>query len=223
LGQTPKTTAVIPALNEEGTIREVVREALKYVDAVIVVDDGSDDQTSSRARQAGAYVISHIVNRGQLAAILTGFQGALMLGASILVCLDADLQHDPSEIPNLIAEISEDEADLVIGSRVLYSGKKTPTVRRLGIAFFSALFSYFFRVHITDMTSGFRALRSEVFRSLSFSEDQYCSELVVKAAKQGYRVKELPIHVDSRIYGKSRKRDIVFAYKLLRMILRSYF
>lgn len=213
--------AVIPALNEENTIYQVVRETLKYVDKVIVVDDGSTDHTSSQARKAGAYVIRHIINRGQLAALLTGFKGGLMLGASILVSLDADQQHDPSEIPYLLSEIEVNNADLVIGSRVLGSLEEPSLIRRTGIKFFSSLFGIFYGVKSTDITSGFRALHKRVINTTSLGEDQYCSMLIIDAVRRGYRIKEVPIHTHMRIHGKSRKHIIKFAYKLLSMIVGS--
>ena len=122
--------AVIPAYNEEGRIAQVVAAAKRYVDAVLVVDDGSTDRTAECAVQAGARIVSHAQNCGAGAATMTGLDAARMLGAQIVVTLDADGQHDPQEIPLLLKPIQEDKADIVFANRF---GRKNiiPLVRRV--------------------------------------------------------------------------------------------
>ncbi|MBM4453829.1 MAG: glycosyltransferase family 2 protein, partial [Chloroflexi bacterium] len=113
----PKIIAAIPCLNEAQFIADIVTKAKKYVDRVIVIDDGSTDRTSEIARDAGADVIRHEKRKGAGAATQSGFQAARTNGADILVTLDGDGQHNPDEIPALISPITEGKADLVIGSR----------------------------------------------------------------------------------------------------------
>ncbi|GEM_PF-253290 len=117
----PKVIAVIPAYNEQPFIGEIVSQARKYVDQVIVIDDGSNDSTGDAASAAGANVIRHSSRRGAGAATKTGFEAALKNGADIVVTLDGDGQHNPDEIPRVIAPVANRQSDLVIGSRFLLS------------------------------------------------------------------------------------------------------
>ena len=114
----PRLVAVIPALNEEKTIAAVVDAAKKYVDEVIVVDDASSDSTASVARQKGATVVSHKIRGGYDKTIGDGFEMAVAIKAGIVMTLDADGQHDPSDIPRLIQPIEKSEADIVVGRRI---------------------------------------------------------------------------------------------------------
>src|SRR4030042_6886904 len=127
-------TAVIPAFNEERTIGRVVRDAMKHVSEVVVVDDGSADATSQTAIGAGATVLRHSKNKGYGSALATGFQHFRNNGANILVVLDGDGQHDPAEIPILIQPILEGLADIVTGSRFMNSGSGNdmPLYRQFG-------------------------------------------------------------------------------------------
>ena len=113
-----RTIAIIPAFNEEKTIAEVLTNTRPFIDQIIVVNDGSHDRTAEIARAHGAVVVSHVINRGLGASIGTGFEMVKRLGADVVVTLDADGQHDPSEIPLFIQAI-ENGADVVIGSRML--------------------------------------------------------------------------------------------------------
>ncbi|WFN35020.1 glycosyltransferase family 2 protein [Methanogenium sp. S4BF] len=123
---------VIPAYNEGITIGSVVLGSLKYSREVIVVDDGSADDTAEIARLAGATVIEHINNQGKAQAIKTGFKAAQDMGAEAVVMIDADGQHNPDEIPIVAAPILSDEADLVIGSRFIGEGNDIPAYRQIG-------------------------------------------------------------------------------------------
>ena len=114
--------ACIPAYNEEKTIGNVVLHAQKFVDKVVVVDDGSEDSTGEIARKLGAEVVSHETNLGYGASISSLFKEALKLGADIAVVLDGDNQHDPGEIPRVIEPLIKEEADMVLGSRFLDHG-----------------------------------------------------------------------------------------------------
>ncbi len=126
----PTIAALLPAYNEEVSIGSVVLRTKQYADRVVVVDDGSSDHTAEVAALAGAEVIRHKVNQGKGAALRTGF--ASLNGDSVIVTIDTDGQHDPADIPRLVAPILSGEADMVNGSRYINGNKKdTPLYRRL--------------------------------------------------------------------------------------------
>ncbi len=156
-----RTLIIIPAYNEELTIGSVVALARKYGD-VLVVDDGSSDRTSEIAQNAGAIVVKHETNMGKGAALRTGFDYALANGYDAAVCLDADGQHNPGEIPKLLEPILKDEADMVIGSRFLDGAKKSiPLYRRLGLWILNTTTNASLNgnLKVTDSQSGFRAMK----------------------------------------------------------------
>lgn len=156
-----KQIAVIPALNEERTIGSVVLLALEYVDEVIVVDDGSSDETGRVARMAGAKAVAHERNQGKGDAIRTGSELAIEMGADVIVLLDGDGQHDPREIPNVCEPISNGDSVLSIGVRVREGDGVISHTRRLGRNLLDKLSNVSSSTNITDTQSGFRAFRSE--------------------------------------------------------------
>jgi glycosyltransferase involved in cell wall biosynthesis len=196
---------VIPELNEESTISKVVQGAKKYCDSVIVVDDGSTDETAVKAREAGAKVIEHIVTLGTGAALLTGFKAALKAGAEVLLTMDGDGQHDPEDAPRLLKPILDGEADMVIGSRFLGEPKGMPFHKRVGNKMLSALTSIVCGRKITDSQSGFRAYSRKVLETVMHEAPDYAwaSEILTLACEKGFRVKEVPIKT---IYFKRRFR-----------------
>ena len=163
-----KIAAAIPAFNEEDYIGTVLLKTRQYVDETIVVDDGSTDQTAKVARLAGATVIQHKQNKGYGASIQTLLAEAKKKGISILVLLDADSQHNPDEIPELIKPISEG-FDLVIGSREK-QGANIPLYRRIGqkvISYFSGVLS---GKKLYDTESGFRVFSRRAMALLELKE-----------------------------------------------------
>lgn len=188
---------MIPAHNEERTVGKVVFEALKHVNRVIVVDDGSTDDTADVARDNGAKVQELGKNYGYGYAITSGFNIGKAL-CDIVVTLDADGQHDAREIPKLIEPLIKDEADIVIGSRFLQD-IKIPIYRRFGIWMITTVFN-FGRSNITDSQSGFRVFKSDVLRELDIQESGFgqTTEIMIKARKHGYRIKEVPVSCSYR-------------------------
>ncbi len=163
--------AIIPAYNEAKRIEASIKDALHFVDAVIVVDDHSTDQTIEIARAAGAYTLHHVVNRGQGAALQTGVDFALQrLGADILVHFDADGQMQGEDIPRLIAPIQEGKVDVALGSRFLENqAKNMPWTRLLTLrlaTWFTVLFS---GISVTDTHNGFRALSRKAAEQLQIT------------------------------------------------------
>ena len=193
-------TAIIPAYNEEKTIGSVVLGTQQHVSRVIVVDDGSSDQTSQIARLAGAEVIVHPVNQGKGAALKTGFEA--VKDSEIIVTLDSDGQHDTGLIPKLVKPIQDDEADVVNGSRYLH-GKDddTPAYRRVGQNVLDAATNISGHLKITDSQSGFRAFAGHTIPVFGFHSSGYTieSEMLIDAANAGLRIMEVEIEA---IYGE---------------------
>jgi glycosyltransferase involved in cell wall biosynthesis len=177
-------SAVIPAYNEEKTIEAVVKGALSHVDEVLVVDDGSTDDTARIAEEAGAKVLRQ-QNAGVLKATELGLREAT---CDIIVTLDADGQHDPSEIPSLIEPILRGEADLVMGIR--------PELPYLSERILTSLTSI--RVPIGDASTGFRAVRREIAREMSLYGACLCGTFVLEAHRHGARVAGVPISIKER-------------------------
>jgi len=189
--------ACIPAYNEERTIARVVVEAQRYVDKVIVCDDGSTDLTGEIARRLGAEVIRHERNMGYGTALYSLFKAARELDASAMVVLDADLQHNPSDIPRLLSPVVRGEADIVIGSRFLEKEVGVPKYRGLGIRLITNFARGVSYKDITDAQSGFRAYSRRAIDSITPSEQGMgaSTEILLKAKEIGLRVVEAPIRI----------------------------
>jgi len=191
-----KITAILPAYNEEVSLGSVVLNTKKYVDNVIVVDDGSKDSTVEIAKLAGAEVISHPSNKGKGAALKTGFEA--VKESEIIVTLDSDGQHNPKEIPKLINPIINGEADIVNGSRYINGNKKdTPSYRRVGQTVLDKATNLGCGLEITDSQSGYRAFARHAIPAFRFSSVDFGieSEMLMDAANAGLRIKEVEINV----------------------------
>ena len=215
---------VIPAYMEENNIVHVVEE-LKRLNMglkIWVVDDGSRDKTAKKARMTGAEVLRHSLNLGQWAALRTGFIIAIMEGAEILVSIDADGQHDPRDLPELVQPILNGEADVVIGSRFLNAEKpKMANYRYYGIKVFNWLIKVMTGKRLTDCTCGYKAYTAEAIRKLLpyLRENQYGAlEFIIKTMKQKFRVLEKPIKTKNNTV--SRKGKLRYGYHLLRTIIK---
>lgn len=197
--------AVIPACNEEETISLVVSRTQEHVDRVIVIDDGSRDQTAIFGKRAGATVIRHMQNTGIGASLMTGYRYSLINGANVLVQLDGDGQHDPQNIPDMLDELGSGR-DLVVASRYLDpASNEGGGWRDLGIQFYSKLLSLLTSFHVTDATSGFRALTAESLREarpLPTRHWAICQTYDYLGSGKNYG--ELPVRMDTRSHGKSQ-------------------
>ena len=191
----PQLVAAIPCLNTEPFIADVIARARRFVDHVIVIDDGSQDDTAAVARAAGATVISHKSNRGYGAAINTCFETARAIGATALVTLDGDGQHDPADIPGVLGPVVRGETDLVIGSRFIASGHAVPRYRRFGIDVITLLWNLGSKVKTSDSQSGFRAYGPRLIETLSLSEQGMAAsiEILEKARKRRVLIAERPV------------------------------
>lgn len=192
-----RVLAGIPAYNEATYIGSVVLQTRQYVNEVLVVDDGSTDNTARVAELAGATVIRHAENRGKGAAIQSIVAEAKKRNPDVLVLLDADSQHNPNEIPILIKPISEG-FDLVIGSREAQNDK-TPRYRRIGKKVISHSTRLASKANIFDSESGFRALSPKAINELELKEKGFAieSEMITRAADKNLKITEVPI---SNIY-----------------------
>jgi glycosyltransferase involved in cell wall biosynthesis len=178
--------ALIAAFNEETHIADVVRGTAPNVSRVIVIDDGSTDATSSKAREAGATVISHERNLGKGCAIRTGLSQVLAQGYSHVLFLDADLQHDPREIPRLIERAQSGTGDFVIGERE-FRKDAMPAARYYANVVGSAALSQFIGARVMDSQSGFRLIRSDLLRGIALTAKGYEveTEMLIKLVRAG--------------------------------------
>lgn len=192
-----KLSVVIPAFNEAATIADVVKGAAKYADEVIVVDDGSSDNTSFVAKAAGAKVLRLPKNRGYGAALSVGLATAALDDADLIVYLDGDGQHDPEDIPKICAPVLRGTADLVIGSRFLKKEGKAgiPKYRTMGQTALTKATNVGMDVKVTDSQSGFRCITKKVALSMDLADEGmgFSSEMVRTASKLGLRITEVPI------------------------------
>jgi glycosyltransferase involved in cell wall biosynthesis len=186
---------ILPAYNEEVSIGSIVLKAKRYVDRVIVVDDGSSDETAEVASLAGANVIRHEKNLGKGAAIKSGLEYARNLNARALVLLDSDGQHDPDEIPMVLKPVINNEADFVNGSRFLKDVNNIPKYRRIGQEILTLATNFGGQLKITDSQSGFRAFSRVCLKKIKVNSNGFGieSEMLMEAAGAGLRIMEVPI------------------------------
>ena len=192
----PKILAAIPAFNEERYIGTIVLKTRQYADEVIVLDDGSTDNTSGIARLAGATVIRHEENKGKGAAVQSLLAEAKKKNPDALVILDADAQHNPDEIPNLLRPIISGDSDLVIGSRERQRSN-IPLYRRIGQKVLLYAARILSRKRLSDSESGFRAFSPRAVAELELSQNGFAveTEMIAAAAEKGLTVTEVPISV----------------------------
>jgi len=187
----------IPAFNEEKNIAAIVVKLKKKYDHVLVCDDGSSDMTHDIASSLGAIVVKHPTNLGYGAAIKTIFNEARKIDGDILITFDADGQHKISEIDSVLKPISENKADIVIGSRFLGKTKEIPKYRKIGIKMITGLTNTLTGSEITDAQSGFRAYSKKVLNEISPTESGMgiSTEILIKSSKKQMRISEVPITI----------------------------
>ena len=183
--------AVIPAYNEEKEIEGIIKKTKKYLDNVIIVDDGSIDETSKYAKNAGAVVLRHMVNLGKGAALKTGCDFAMKKGAKLIVVLDADAQHDPEDIPRFLDKLGE--YSIVFGYRRLSS--KMPIVLRFGNWCISGIVGLLYGISLKDTQCGFRAFTAGAYKRIRWSASDYSmeSEMIARTGKQKLKYVQIPI------------------------------
>ena len=219
---------VVPAFEEADNLKVVLPQIPTAVEGlavqVLVIDDGSQDGTAATARHHGAWVASHPFRLGGGAALLTGYELARKLNPSIIVTMDGDGQHLPSEIPEVAKPVAAGQADMVIGSRILGGHKGNSWLRHLGVISYSRLINLLMGTKITDCTSGFRSFRRAILDEVRLEESQYhTTEMIIEVAKNGLRIREQPISFSRRLSGKSKKGNAFFyGWGVLFIILRTW-
>jgi Glycosyl transferase family 2 len=219
---------VMPAYNEaqnlSAVLPKVPHKIGPYDVQTVVIDDGSTDGSGKVAALHGALVVAHPFNRGGGAALRLGFDVATEMNARVVVTIDSDGQHDPGEIVGLVEPILSNQADIVIGSRLLGSWEKDSNLRHAGVFLFNTVLRIATGKHLTDCSSGFRAMRIEPLRRLTLVQDQYhTAELIILASKAGLRIVERPITVRHRLSGQSKKgHDLMYGYRFLRTVIKSW-
>jgi polyprenyl-phospho-N-acetylgalactosaminyl synthase len=210
------TWVVIAAYNEGKVIRDVVAEVVRSGWPVVVVDDGSRDDTAESARVPGAIVVKHAINLGQGAALQTGIEYALRRGAERVVTFDADGQHDAACIPALVAAL--DDADIALGSRFLGKEIEGATSRRVALLKTATVVSNSLSgMKLTDAHCGFRAFRASAAPMLSITQDRmaHASELLRKIKTSGLRVVEVPVTVRYTEHSMSKGQGGFQAVRIL--------
>ncbi len=185
---------LIPALNAAKSIGPIVAEAKQYVDIVMIIDDGSSDGTGDRAREAGAQVIRHEVNRGKGCALRTGFKWALEQGLDGVITLDADGQHLPRQIPDFIEQRRATGADLIIGGRAHLFDGMLPR-RRMANRFSAWAVAKASRTDIKDSQSGYRFYSAHLLREVPLRTEGFDmeTEVIIRAGVRGLKVIQIPI------------------------------
>ncbi|MGB9594633.1 MAG: glycosyltransferase family 2 protein [Candidatus Poribacteria bacterium] len=216
-----KICIIIPGYNESRMIGQVVTNAHKIIDDIVVIDDGSKDNTAQISKDSGAYVIKHEVNKGKGAALRTGFQYAVEKGYDAVITMDSDGQHDPNDIPNFLDALEKIGSGIIIGSR-MGDISTMPLIRRCTNKLTSFTASRIAHQKIEDSQSGFRLITTDVLKTVKLETAGFEteSEILIKASKVGFRIVSVPIKT---IYGeeKSKIKPLRDTYRFLRLLFRS--
>jgi len=215
--------AIIPAYNVEQTISKVIQGVNQFIkiQSIVVVDDGSGDSTGEISISAGLVVLQNSVNRGKGFSLKKGYQYAIKKGYKAVICLDADLQHDPNDIPKFLDCFKKNNADLILGSR-MKDLSTMPLDRQFSNQTTSLLISLFTGQRVRDSQSGYRMIKTDVLRKIKLTSDKYEteSELLVKALKNKYKIAHVPIKT---IYNDqpSHINRFVDTLRFIRIVLLS--
>jgi glycosyltransferase involved in cell wall biosynthesis len=219
---------VIAAYNEADNIGAVLDEVPEQISDVpvslLVIDDGSTDQTTEVAQRHGALVCTLSANRGHGVALRLGYRISREGGARYVATLDGDGQWDPADLPGMVNILEADQADFVIGSRQLGQTENTDLFRNVGVKFFARAISTLTSARLTDTSSGLRLMRAEMTGTVRQTQPQYqTSELLIGALLQGYRVAEVPTVMRQRLSGESKKgRNLAYGLRYARVITKTY-
>ncbi len=217
-----KILVVIPAYNASLTVKQLIQGISKFVGKqdIVVIDDGSEDGTHDSAEQAGAIVLKHKINRGKGEALKTGFEYALRRGYDALITVDADLQHDPESIPDFI-RMADGSDGILIGTRKI-NLKIMPFARWLTNNLTSVIVSVLSGQSVRDSQSGYRLILTQVLKKVELESEKYDleSEILIKAARKGFRIAEVPIKTIYR-EGKSFISPLVDTGRFIKLMWRS--
>ena len=194
-----KTCLLLPAYNESSTIGRIIQEASLFVGHIVVIDDGSSDNSAEVAEGHGAVVLKHTQNRGKGRALRTGFDYALQNGYKLIATMDSDMQHDPMDLPRFFDHFRRTCPDILIGGR--FKGRSTmPRHRRLNNWLVSVVGSALCEQKVPDFQSGYRLIKAEVLKAVQLETERYEteSELLIKAGRLGFRIESTQIQA---VYG----------------------
>lgn len=220
----PRSLVLIPAYNEAariGGVVESIRSILPHT-PILVVNDGSRDDTAAIAGKSGAIVVSHPFNMGYGVAIQTGYKYAFANGYDYLVQIDGDGQHDPACIPQLLAVLQRGDADFVLGSRFLGTSYRPPFARRVGMALFRSIVTLVTGTFISDTTSGFQAFNRDVIRFFTtdiFPVDYPDADMLIMLHRAGFSLCEVPVRMYENSEGKSMHSGLKPIYYMFKMLL----
>ena len=211
-----KIFVVIPAFNEGRIIAETIANVKNYYSDIIVVDDGSTDDTFDRAKPAGAKVLRHIINRGQGAALRTGINYALENGAEIIVTFDADGQFEAGEIEKMCQPIINGDCEVVLGTRFA-GGNRIPLKKSLLLKAATILTEIITGMELTDVHNGFRALSRQAALNIIIRQDRmaHASDIIHEIARLKLKFKEIPVTVKYTDYSKTKGQKISGSLKIL--------
>ena len=214
---------LIPAYNASSTISELIERTSEFVDIddIVVIDDGSEDQTHAAAQRAGAVALKHKINKGKGEALKTGFRYALEKNYQALFTIDADLQHDPSSISDFLQKANKDFSGIMIGTRDI-NLKKMPFPRWLTNNLTSAILSVLSGQTIRDSQSGYRLISTRVLKRIKLKGKKYDleSEILVKAGRSGFKIDSVSIKTIYR-GGKSFINPFVDTGRFIKLMWRT--
>jgi len=221
-------SVVIPVFNEELTIGNVIErltavmQKIGFKYEIIIVDDCSTDRSLEISKSQSAKVFSLKKHMGKGYALRAGFAKAK---GEIITTIDSDGSHRPEELPQLLTPLLQNKADLIIGSR--YLSQKPVATKKLnaaGVRLFNFLIKILTRAEVSDSQSGYRVMKTAVLRNMRLKSSEYEieSEMLVKTALQGFKIREVPISFEQRTYGTSRLDPIVDGFKILLSIVVAY-
>lgn len=222
-----KVAFVIPAYNESEAIGDVIKSLKKALKPtkiyyeIVVVDDGSKDNTATLAEQNGAFVIRHILNSKTGSATATGLSYAQQAGFEMAVTLDADGQHSPQDTLKGIELMQKDGADLLIGSRLI-DPTGMSSIKRIGNKGLSLITYLLFGINVTDSQSGLRVFSRQALEKLKWKTSgfEFCSEMLWRAKQQGLTIKEFPIKAIYTDYSKAKGQNNWNAFRIVNSLVR---
>lgn len=211
------TCVVVPLYNEATVVGDVVRDLLASFPVVVAVDDGSTDGSAAVARAAGAVVVEHPINLGQGAALQTGIETALRLGAEYVVTFDSDGQHQRADAEAMVARLRAGEADVVFGSRFLDTRTRPGLVKRAVLRAAIVYSNATTGVHLTDTHNGLRALNRRAASTLRIRQNRmaHASEIIEQVGRARLRWVEHPVHILYTDYSRSKGQSVFNAVNIL--------
>ncbi len=215
-----KTCVIIPTYNESNVIADLIRQLHQQNIDIVVIDDGSRDNTAAIAEAQGVVVIRNLYNLGKGASLIRGFNYILDKGFDAVITMDGDGQHRPEEIPNFLSRAESSASGIIIGNR-MSDTKNMPALRFATNKFMSWLISKIAKQKIPDTQCGFRLIKKEVLEKLNLTTANYDteSEVLIRAARLGFKIDSLPVKT---VYSNERSRinPFVDTLRFIRLIFR---